>query len=236
MRALMYVDFQLAKKQFRYGLMLAILFSVMIMASSLFGDAGEVSESIADLQAPIMAMVALMCGMMLMFGVFGPDESGGWPETRLSLPVTKREVVGARYALMAIAGAITTAIGALASVVVGAIAATMINGVAATMLSPLEVVVVAVVVLATLLFFYAIEMPIIFRLGIAAARYSLAAFWLIPVAVTIPPVREFLDGVILTLDGVTDLTPIVAGFVAFVVVLYLASMMLSASIYAKREL
>ena len=237
MNALMFVDFQLAKKQFRYGLLLAVLFSVMIMASSLFGSAGEeVRESIADLQAPIMAMVALMTGMMLMFGVFGADESGGWPETRLSLPVTKREVVTARYALMAITGAIVTAIGAIASAVVGMIAASILEGSAATMMTPIEVIVVAIVIAATLLFFFAIEIPIIFRYGITAARYSLAAFWLIPVAVTIPPVRSFLDMVIMRLDAISNYVPITVGFIVFVALLYFASMMLSVRIYSNREL
>lgn len=237
MRALMYVDFQLAKKQLRNGLLLAVLFAAMIMGSSLAGDPeAEFAQGIADLQSAIMLMVTLMTGMMLLFGVFGPDEAGGWPETRLSLPVTRREVVSARYALMVLVGALTAVFGAIASIVAGLICGAIVSEAAGGLMTPLMTAGIAVLAVVTLMLFFAIEMPIIFKSGITAARYSLMFFWLIPVVCLIGPVRSFLDGIAVRFSGVHDPLPLAIGYVVVVVVLYFVSLLISTGIYSKHEL
>ena len=237
MRALMYVDFQLAKKQLSRGLLLAVFFALMIMVTSIMGGSGEgLSEGLDQIQASVMMMVTLMMGMMLMFGVFGPDEAGGWPETRLSLPVTKREVVRARYALMALLALVTAVFGGVGCLIVGIAGRLIGSAVTATSLSPLMTLGFMALSACALLFFFAIFMPIIFRWGITSARHSLMLFWLIPVFASVGPVASFLKGVGARLDSLPSPIYLAVGFCVVSIVLYVASMLLSERLYAAREL
>ena len=236
MRALMYVDFQLAKKQLSRGLLLAVFFALMIMVTSIMGGSGEgLSEGLDQIQASVMMMVTLMMGMMLMFGVFGPDEAGGWPETRLSLPVTKREVVRARYALMVLLAVVTAVFGGIGCLVVEVAGRIVGNG-ASSGLSPLLAVGFMALSACVLMLFFSIFMPIVFRWGITTARYSLMLFWLIPVVCTIGPVRDFLDGLAGDLGALPSPIYLAVGFCVVSIVLYLASMILSERLYSSREL
>ena len=236
MRALMYVDFQLAKKQLGRGLLLAVFFAVMIMVTSIMGGPNEgLPESIGEIQASVMMMVTLMMGMMLMFGVFGPDEAGGWPETRLSLPVTKREVVRARYALMVLLAVVTAVFGGIGCLVVEVAGRIVGNG-ASSGLSPLLAVGFMALSACVLMLFFSIFMPIVFRWGITTARYSLMLFWLIPVIASVGPVNSFLEGVGASLDALPSPMYLAVGFCVVSIVLYLVSMLVAERLYASREL
>lgn len=231
MRALMYADWIVIRRTFLRYLLVTLLVMTPIVTMS--NDDGELSAGVA-----VAAMSVAMITIYLAIGLFGADEANGWEQVRLTLPTTARQVVRSRYALAAIVtGAVVvigTALGALVQMIIPLFHGTVMapRGIAVIGLSALGTGIVSLGLLA-------LEMPIIYHLGIAKGRMAITLPFMLCLLVTIEPVRNALLSVLEGLEGVAGSlgSPalLFAGGIVVVALLFLGSMRLSERLYAARD-
>ena len=102
MKALLYSDWASLRKSMK-----SFLFSIFMICGIVtfvsISNEGMDAETVAEtIQSNIMATGSLMFAFFSFFNLFGQDEHAGWESVKLSLPVSRREVVVGRYLIMAI--------------------------------------------------------------------------------------------------------------------------------------
>lgn len=231
MLALMYADWTVLRRTFlRYLLVTLFVMTPIVAMGS--GD-GEVAAGTA-----VATLSVTMMSIYLAISLFGFDEANSWEQFRLTLPTSARQVVRSRYALAALMVAGTAGAGT----VLGALIQWVIPLLHGTVAAPRETVVIALASLATALVviaFLAIEMPIVFKLGISKARMAFTIPFLLCLLINVEPVRnaiipplESLGAFVHTLGSPA---PLFAGGAVIVALLYLGSMRVSEHIYAGRD-
>ena len=111
-----------------------------------------------------------------------------------------------------------------------------------TVAAPRESVIIVLTSLGTALVviaFLAIEMPIVFKLGISKARMAFTVPFLLCLLINVEPVRNAIIPVLESLEAFAcslgSPAPLFAGAAVIVALLYLGSMRVSESIYAARD-
>lgn len=234
MRALMFSDWCVVKKYLAHYL----LTSLVIGGFTAMGNA-------SDPAAMVIAMTCCMCYtscLFIMFALFGADDRGEWARGRLELlPVGRADVVKARYGIMALAITAMTAAGFVASLGL-ALAMSLVNGSDAKRLGLLfapEPALALLATIASLFVIIAVQMPLVFSLGVERGKIAAVAPLLFIVLLGFEQVRE----PIITVAGnvaaaaATLPTPTIAlGILGAAAAAYLVSMLVSTRLYARREL
>ncbi|MDO4538856.1 MAG: ABC-2 transporter permease [Coriobacteriales bacterium] len=231
MLSLMYADWVIIRKTFLRYLLVTLIVTSPIVAMS--NSESELSAGVA-----VAAMVVMMITIYLAQGLFAVDEAGDWDQFRLTLPTTAREVVRGRYAFAAlvIVGTMVmgTVLGVLAQWFVGVLhgAVAVPRGLATIGLVALGAGLVAFVLLA-------LEMPIVFNLGINKARLAFVAPFFLCLLFTVEPVRNAVIPVLNSLESFAKSlgspAPLFAVAAVVAAVLYLVSMRISEHLYANRD-
>ena len=231
MRALMYADWIVLRKTFLRYLLVTLL--VMTPLVAMGNDDGEIAAGTA-----VATLSVTMMAIYLAISLFGYDETNDWEQFRLTLPTSARQVVRSRYALAALMIAGTVVMGTVLGVVIQWIIVMLHGSIAAprgTAIIALAALGAALVVTA----FLAIEMPIVFKLGIAKARFAFTIPFLLCLLINVEPVRNaifpLLDSLEAFVNGIGTPAPIFAGSAVVVAVLFLGSMRVSEHIYAARD-
>lgn len=102
MTGLIVKDFIVLKHNIRFYLMLIILYAIIGMFS--------------NLSSFLLGMLSVL-GISFILGTFGYDEAAKWDQYALSLAVTRREMVRAKYLVALILTAVTVIIGFLLTIV-----------------------------------------------------------------------------------------------------------------------
>lgn len=234
MRALMFSDWCVVKKYLAHYL----LTSLVIGGFTAMGNA-------SDPAAMVIAMTCCMCYtscLFIMFALFGADDRGEWARGRLELlPVGRADVVKARYGIMALAITATMAAGFVASLVL-ALAVSLVNGSDAKQLGFLfapEPALAFLATIASLFVILAIQMPLVFSLGVERGKIAAVAPLLFIVLLGFEQVRKPVLTVAGNLADVAATLPtpaIALGILGAAAAVYLVSMLVSARLYARREL
>lgn len=234
MCALMFSDWCVVKKYLAHYL----LTSLVIGGFTAMGNAG-------DPAAMVIAMTCCMCYtscLFIMFALFGADDRGEWARGRLELlPIGRADVVRARYGIMALAITAAMAAGFVASLGL-ALAMSLVNGTDVMQLELLfapEPALAFLATIASLFAILAIQMPLVFSLGVERGKIAAVAPLLFIVLLGFEQVR----GPILAVAGnlataaATLPTPAIAlGILGAAAAAYLVSMLVSTRLYARREL
>lgn len=234
MRALMFSDWCVVKKYLAHYL----LTSLVIGGFTAMGNA-------SDPAAMVIAMTCCMCYtscLFIMFALFGADDRGEWARGRLELlPIGRADVVKARYAIMALAAAATMAAGLVASLGL-ALVVSLANGTDVGQFGSLfapEPALALLAFIAGLFAILAVQMPLVFSLGVERGKIAAVA----PLLLIVLLGFEQFRGPVLTVAGnlaaaaATLPTPaVVLGILSAAAAAYLASTLVSARLYARREL
>ena len=231
MRALMYADWTVLRRTFLRYLLVTLFVMTPIVAMG--SGEGEVAAGTA-----VAALSVTMMSIYMAISLFGFDETNGWEQFRLTLPTSARQVVRSRYALAALMVAGTVVLGT----VLGMLIQWIIPLLHGTVAAPRESVIIVLTSLGTALVviaFLAIEMPIVFKLGISKARMAFTVPFLLCLLINVEPVRNAIIPVLESLEAFAcslgSPAPLFAGAAVIVALLYLASMRVSESIYASRD-
>lgn len=234
MRALMFSDWCVIKKYLAHYL----LTSLVIGGFTAMGNA-------SDPAAMTIAMTCCVCytsSLFIMFALFGADDRGEWARGRLELlPVGRADVVKARYGIMALAITAAMAAGFVASLGL-ALAMSLVNGTDVMQLGLLfapEPALAFLATIASLFAILAIQMPLVFSLGVERGKIAAIAPLLFIVLLGFEQVRGPILAVAgnLTAAAATLPTPAIAlGILGAAAATYLVSMLVSTRLYASREL
>lgn len=238
MKALLYSDFTTIRKAVKQYLLTIAFVCVVTVFASISNrdiDAGGLAQII---QSIVMLVSPFMFAFYTFFQLFGQDERPGWESVKLSLPVTRTEVVVARYLVMVIMFAMILA----ASTALGGVVAALITQVkfgAVTLIARDELLVALLIALAVTLIYLGIEIPIFFKLGVAKARLFIFIPYLAFMLATLDPVQDLIKvigaQVMRLVEAVGSPVPLAAGLVVLAVVLYAISLSISTRVYAARE-
>lgn len=234
MRALMFSDWCVVKKYLAHYL----LTSLVIGGFTAMGNA-------SDPAAMTIAMTCCMCYtscLFIMFALFGADDRGEWARGRLELlPIRRADVVKARYGIMALAITATMAAGFVASLVL-ALVMSLVNGSDAKQLGLLfapEPALAFLATIASLFVILAIQMPLVFSLGVERGKIAAVAPLLFIVLLGFEQVRGPILAVAGNLTAAAATLPapsITLGIFGAATAAYLVSMLVSTRLYASREL
>lgn len=234
MRALMFSDWCVVKKYLAHYL----LTSLVIGGFTAMGNAN-------DPAAMVIAMTCCMCYtscLFIMFALFGADDRGEWARGHLELlPVGRADVVKARYGIMALAITATMAAGFVASLGL-ALAMSLVNGTDVMQLGLLfapEPALAFLATIASLFAILAIQMPLVFSLGVERGKIAAVAPLLFIVLLGFEQVRGpilAVAGNVATAAATLPAPAIALGILGAAAAAYLVSMLVSTRLYARREL
>ena len=230
MKALIYSDWCAVRGMLARILVLCPIIMVPLMV--LVGDGGE-----EDIGVMAACMIVMMAAFYIMLAVFGADEQGDWEQMRLSLPVTSRDVVRARYAFVALASLATALVGAALGVIIGGlISLFMASGTPSNVLA----VVGASLGSATgALAYLSLLMPVTFKMGLAKARIFFSLPFFLIMLLNVEPVGDAVRGMVARLDLMSDAlgspAPLVIAGALVAGVLYAISLVVSERLYAARD-
>ncbi len=228
-------------------MLLADLVTSRNMALQQLGVAAIVGVFVAVFVEQLVTTVACIAAMvpfMYLFTMSAYDEQNGWERFRLTLPLTRRQVALGRYASMALMMVVSLAVAVAAGVVVGLVADALPAGIASEHLRLSDwgvttLLLTGVFAQVVILLAAALSMPFIMRWGmtkgsrlvpiVLVVALSLGCGFFAPKAEQLFP-AETLSGGVDILYGPVALVGCVA------VVLYVASALVSARLYDKREL
>ncbi|MCR4870000.1 MAG: ABC-2 transporter permease [Atopobiaceae bacterium] len=238
MKALLYSDWASLRKSMK-----SFLFSIFMICGIVtfvsISNEGMNAETVAEtIQSNIMATGSLMFAFFSFFNLFGQDEHAGWESVKLSLPVSRREVVIGRYLIMAIIIVVLLVIGAILGAAIAAIA-TMVKYGTVTIMPLWMVAVTIAIALSATLIYLAIEMPIFFKLGLSKARLYFTLPFFACMLFMLEPVQRFFEGLAARFGTIAEIignpAPILAVLIVIAFVLYGISSLISTRIYEKRE-
>ncbi|RDB61578.1 ABC-2 transporter permease [Gordonibacter sp. 28C] len=232
MKTMLMFDLLTAKKIAMSQMVLGVVVSLVIAVST---------------QTPmtIMPIMALMLAYSVGFTLVAYDERNDWERFRLTLPLSRADIIRGRYGTFVIMTLVGLAVGALLTAIVYGLAQAMPDAPILSALSePLGwqvLLAMAVASIAFSLVLWLIALPLVARFGMTkAVRFiPLAFIILLPLGTALaqkagPPPAFVVDLVTwaLTSEGTIVLALAVLAFVA---VLSALSCLLSVKLYEKRE-
>lgn len=200
-----------------------------------------------DSMVAAAAAVTGMVPFMLMFNLAASDEQNGWDRFRLTLPITRRQVVFGRYASLGVTIVATVVFVLALSLAYLAVASLLPSGMLSEGLAPEGnppslilfgfLVTVFVIMLAL-----DVTLPLIIRFGITRAIRIIPIVVVIGLSIGLgflgPYIAQGLDSlveVIQWLDTGFGYVVTSLALVAIAVALYIASAFIAAKLYERRE-
>lgn len=192
------------------------------------------------------AAIAVMPPFMLLFSLAATDELNGWERFRLTLPLTRRQVVFGRYASLGLIAAATIAFSLALSFLLLGVISCMPAGILPEGLTPADNPPAALVgsvvgAVGVITLGMAVSLPLIFRFGMTRATRLVPVVVVIAIAAGI----SFFDagiqptGVLASLaqwlDTGSNYLLLAIAMVAAVALVYAASALIAAKLYEKRE-
>lgn len=238
MTTMLLSDFLTMKTSLRQ--MMAILLVIIVVMAAAMGS----------LIGPLAA-VAAMVPFLYLFTVSSMDEQNGWERFRLTLPLSRRQVIFGRSASMAVITFATAVIASLFALAIAAVASAIVNGRTDNLLAPFtlaqnppEVIISCVVLVAlTILVGGAVALPLIARFGVTKASRFLPLVVVLLIAFGV----GFFGENVSSMDFLTYLdAQIAAGnygaialplgaLAAGALAIYCAATLLAAKLYEQRE-
>ena len=238
MKALLYTDWSTIRKSFKNYIFSAVLICGIVTVTSVTADGMTALDAAQVVQGNVTSICALMFTFYVFFSLFGQDEHEGWESVRLSLPVTRGQVVICRYAVMAIVLASLIVAGALIGTVIAAITTKLVFGTMA-LTAPIELAVIGILAFSLSLIYLAVEMPLFFKMGFMKARLYFTLPFFACMLFVLEPVQRAAEALGVQVMGVAEAigspVPLMLGLVAIALLLYAFSARLSTRIYEKRE-
>lgn len=234
MKAMMVSDFCVMKN--------ALLQMVGILAV-----VGVVMAWAMDTVAGAVAAVGAMVPFMYLFSVGSLDEQNGWERFRLTLPLTRRQVVFGRYgstAAVAVAAAVGGLImGALVVLAVGVMGdgAAWASGLSAAQNPPEALLASTALTLTVFLLGAAVALPLMARFGMTKATRFVPLVVVLAMAFGVAALDTPLSNGVLpewsawVMGDALHGTIVVGIALLAAVVLYVASAFVAAKLYEKRE-
>lgn len=183
------------------------------------------------------SVITILIVFYAMLGLFGSDEQLGWEEARLALPFTKRQVVRARYAFLALMALASAMVGTLAGIATDLLLSA--TGMLIVPRSALEVAGAATGIATGGLAYLGIVMPLVFKMGMSRSRMFFSVAFLLPLLFNVGPVRQVAAGALNWLEATSvaigSPAPLALAYAALCTVAYLVSMLISERIYAARD-
>ena len=170
MKGLMIKEFLCLRHQSRS---LLLMFGILAAIFLIMFQAGGRGKALGEAAAVLLVAFPVMLTLVLAINSIGYDEQAKWDAYVLSLPVSRDRIVAARYlsvTLLSLAGA------ALAFLI-GLLLPDLRS-------SPQGLLIMAAAAFACPLLICSVLLPLFFRFGIQKARFAIAAFFLLPMAVT----------------------------------------------------
>lgn len=192
------------------------------------------------------AAIAAMPPFMLLFSLAATDELNGWERFRLTLPLTRRQVVFGRYASLGLIAVGTIAFSlALSFLLLGVIscmpADVLPEGLTPAENPPAALVGSVVGAVGVITLGMAVTLPLIFRFGMTRATRLVPVVVVIAIAAGIgffdagiQPTGVLAD-LALWLDAGNNYLLLAAIMVIVVALIYAASAFIAAKLYEKRE-
>ena len=201
---------------------------------------------IADTVVGPVAVIISMMPFMFLFSLAAVDEQNGWERFRLTMPITRRQVVFGRYASIALLTVATALFGLLLAAVIIGVATALPAGTAPAGLTaeanpPAMIVGAAVGTVVVIAVGSSVALPLITRFGMTrgARIVPLVVVMAMVTAIGIigdgASIDSALAGLAQWLDTGNNYLVAVGATLAVVAVLYIASALLSAKLYEGRE-
>ena len=232
-KALMYADWCVARRSIRPYVISSVVIAGVVSVGQVVGQ-DMVCMAVTTSFASCMALVLMFNVMFLLFGI---DDQGDWAQDRFALlPITRTDAVRARYAMVScvLAASLTAAVplGALYP-----LAAAALTGLPCRWEAVPEMGIAVAAILLVGLGIVSLQMPILFAQGLQRGRMMAVLPFMAFVALGFAG-DALTDQTGEVIEALLALpTPaLVGGTLALCVALYLASMLVSQRLYAKRQL
>ncbi len=194
-------------------------------------------------------MQRTMLPFMFLFSIGAIDELNGWERFRMSLPISRRNVVLGRYASAAIVSILSLAVGiAIGAIITAAAGALPLPDEAAAALSwdnnPIDAIIGASAAgVGIIMVTMSVTLPLIMRYGMTKAVRIIPIAFLLLFCLGLGAISqglfgaEGLEGVVeFILGGNASAPAIAAAALAIVAAIYALSAAVAVKMYAKREL
>ena len=161
MKALLYADWRTVSRDIlKYALCALVISAVFVFSE----DSSDPTVIAADIEAAIMSCVTFYYCTFFLFSTFTSDAAAGWEVSRLSLPVSRRDVVRARYAFLALTAVVAVVAGAILGAV-GTVVCEVSNhiGNTVTLANPAELLIggMSILGIALIIIYTLINLPIV---------------------------------------------------------------------------
>ncbi|MCR5754014.1 MAG: ABC-2 transporter permease [Acetatifactor sp.] len=209
------------------GLVLKDIYNVVAHAKSLILILVIFSFAFQPIQC--VCMVAIICGSLIST-TFSVDEYSKWPRFAMVMPITRKELVGAKYVVQMILS------------VIGATAGLFISGISGLLLHKIELITEDInpLLVATLMAVFlsmllgSIMIPLLFKFGAEKARIVLLGAAMIPAAMIVG-----LYFLLEKLGIVLSDTVMFVGLIGLIILILLwmyCSYLISSHIFEKQDL
>ena len=201
---------------------------------------------IADTVVGPVAVIISMMPFMFLFSLAAVDEQNGWERFRLTMPITRRQVVFGRYASIALLTVATALFGLLLAAVIIGVATALPAGTAPAGLTaeanpPAMIVGAAVGSVVVIAVGSSVALPLITRFGMTrgARIVPLVVVMAMVTAIGIigdgAAIDSALAGLVQWLDTGNNYLLLAVAMLLVVAAIYIASAFLSAKLYEGRE-
>lgn len=201
---------------------------------------------IADTVVGPVAVIISMMPFMFLFSLAAVDEQNGWERFRLTMPITRRQVVFGRYASIALLTVATALFGLLLAAVIIGVATALPAGTAPAGLTaeanpPAMIVGAAVGTVVVIAVGSSVALPLITRFGMTrgARIVPLVVVMAMVTAIGIigdgASIDSALAGLAQWLDTGNNYLFLAVAMLLVVAAIYIASAFLSAKLYEGRE-
>ncbi len=200
-----------------------------------------------------IAALVTMTPLMLLFSLAATDEQNGWERFRLTLPLTRRQIIAGRYCSMLLISLITLVFAFALFLLIGVVAGALANGQGQEGLlgtltlqaNPPEILLAAeVAALLFILLIMTLVLPLIARFGMTKATRVVPLLFVLAGAMVIGYLgTDFFDsnqalasvGMWLETGDWWNLGPVCAGLLVVILALYALSALVATKLYEGRE-
>ncbi|WP_302962104.1 ABC-2 transporter permease [uncultured Adlercreutzia sp.] len=201
---------------------------------------------IADTVVGAVAAITAMLPFMFLFSLAATDEQNGWERFRLTMPITRRQVVFGRYASLALLMAVTALFGLLLAAALIGVATALPAGTAPAGLTaeanPPTLIIGAVVGIVVVIGVGAsVALPLITRFGMTRGARIVPLVVVLVMSAAIgfigdgAAIDSALTGLAQWLDTGNNYLFLAAAMLLAVSAIYIASAFISAKLYEGRE-
>lgn len=237
-KALLFCDLRSLGNFLRGYALLGVVLALSVGILPILVDGDVTAAGLSPVQGVLASVFPVVVSIYALLGLYGADERNGWEEARLTLPVTRSQVVVSRYVFLLVLSVVFSAAGN----VLGIVAGCALGAIMGTGFSPDlgQAAMAFVAIPAICLVLYSIMCPVLFRVGLTKGRMVIVLPCLLPLLLNvIPNVDKGVDALAAWVRGlVQTMGPVVpmVGGVLIVLAVYLVSSRIAVALYRGREL